>query len=114
MKIEIVYRSEKLNSIITLQHEGSFSCNTHIQDKYTSMHRHNEVRAKQTNKHTPWPESASELYRPSDSRLSAKLVPAFAAKGCHVVNVTDLYGRILGFLNRSRHFFFQVAPQLHS
>jgi hypothetical protein len=24
---------------------------------------------------TPWPESASELYRPSDRRLSAKLVP---------------------------------------
>jgi hypothetical protein len=23
---------------------------------------------------TPWPESASELYRPSDHRLSAKLV----------------------------------------
>jgi hypothetical protein len=22
-------------------------------------------------------------------------------------------GRILGFLNRSRNFFFQVAPQLH-
>jgi hypothetical protein len=25
----------------------------------------------------PWPESASELYRPSDRRLSAKLVPTF-------------------------------------
>jgi hypothetical protein len=24
------------------------------------------------NKHTPWSESASELYRPSDRRLSAK------------------------------------------
>jgi hypothetical protein len=27
---------------------------------------------------TPWPESASELYRPSDRRLSAKLVATFA------------------------------------
>jgi hypothetical protein len=27
---------------------------------------------------TPWPESASELYRPSDRRLLAKLVPTFA------------------------------------
>jgi hypothetical protein len=27
---------------------------------------------KQTNKQTPWSESASELYRPSDRRLSAK------------------------------------------
>jgi hypothetical protein len=31
-----------------------------------------------------WPESASELYQPSDSRLSAKLVPIFADRGCHV------------------------------
>jgi hypothetical protein len=29
-------------------------------------------------KQTPWPESATELYRPSDSRLSEKLVPSFA------------------------------------
>jgi hypothetical protein len=41
------------------------------------------------NKQTPWPESASELYRPSDSRLWAKLVPAFVDRGCHVVSVTD-------------------------
>jgi hypothetical protein len=27
---------------------------------------------------TPWPESVSELYRQSDRRLSAKLVPTFA------------------------------------
>jgi CBS-domain-containing membrane protein len=45
---------------------------------------------------TPWPEPASELYRPSDSSLSAKLVPTFADRGCHVVSVTDPYGRILG------------------
>jgi hypothetical protein len=28
-------------------------------------------------KKTPWPQSASELYRPSDRRLSAKSVPTF-------------------------------------
>jgi hypothetical protein len=33
------------------------------------------------NKQTPWSESASELYRPSDSRLWAKLVPTFADRG---------------------------------
>jgi hypothetical protein len=38
---------------------------------------------------TPWPQSASELYRPSDRSLSAKLVPTFADRGCHVVSVTD-------------------------
>jgi hypothetical protein len=32
-------------------------------------------------KKTPWPESAIELYRPSDRRLSAKLVPTFADRG---------------------------------
>jgi hypothetical protein len=27
-----------------------------------------------------------------------------ADRGCHVVSVTDPYGRILGFLDRSRYF----------
>jgi hypothetical protein len=36
-----------------------------------------------TNKQTP-SESASELYRPSDRRFSAKWLPNFADKGCHV------------------------------
>jgi hypothetical protein len=58
----------------------------------------------QTTKQTPWSESASELYRPSDRRLSAKWVPTFADKGCHVVGVTDPYGRTLDFLDRSRYF----------
>jgi hypothetical protein len=53
---------------------------------------------------TPWSESASELYRPSDRRLSAKWLPTFVDKGCHVVSATDPYGRILGFLDRSRYF----------
>jgi hypothetical protein len=39
---------------------------------------------------------------------------ASAERGCHVVSVTNPYGRILGFLDRSRYFFFQVAPQLYS
>jgi hypothetical protein len=55
-------------------------------------------------KKTPWSESASEPYRPSDRRLSAKWLPTFADKGCHVVSVTDPYGRILSFLDRSRYF----------
>jgi hypothetical protein len=60
------------------------------------------------------PASASDVYRPSDRQLSAKLMPTFANRGCHVVRVTDLYGRIPGFLDRSRYFFLQVAPQLYS
>jgi hypothetical protein len=65
-------------------------------------------------KKTPWPESASELYRPSDHRLPARLVPTFAYRGCHVVSVTNPYVLILGFLDRSRCYFFHEAPQLYS
>jgi hypothetical protein len=63
---------------------------------------------------TPWPESLSELYRPSDRLLSVKLEPTFEDRICRVVSATDPYGRILGLLDRSRYFFFQVAPQLYS
>jgi hypothetical protein len=41
-------------------------------------------------------------------------MPTFADRGCHVVSVTDPYGRIIDFLGRSRYFFFQVSPQLYS
>jgi hypothetical protein len=52
--------------------------------------------------------------RSSDRRLSAKLVSTFADRGCRVVSATDPHNRILGFLDRSRYYFFQVAPQLYS
>jgi hypothetical protein len=54
----------------------------------------------------------SRYYRPSDRFLSAKLVPTFAVRGCHVVSVTVPYGRILGFLDRNccstRNFKFKL------
>jgi hypothetical protein len=77
----------------------------HPKNKHTSKLKLNQ---------TLWPESASELYGQSDRRSSAKLVPTFADRRCHVVRVTDPYGRILGFLDRSCYFFFLVAPQLYS
>jgi hypothetical protein len=40
-------------------------------------------------KKTPWLESASELYRLSDRRLSAKLVPTLTDRGCRVVSATN-------------------------
>jgi hypothetical protein len=49
---------------------------------------------------TPWPQSACELYRQSDRRLSAKLVPTFADGVSQGVSVTGPYGRILCFLDR--------------
>jgi hypothetical protein len=61
-------------------------------------------------KQTLWPESASEHYRFSDSRLSAKLVTTFVDGGVR----SQRGGRNPGFLGRSRYFFFQAAPQLYS
>jgi hypothetical protein len=61
-----------------------------------AAHTHTRTRAREQSFHksprlnqTQWPESASELYRPSDRRLSAKIVPTFADRGCHVVSMTD-------------------------
>jgi hypothetical protein len=56
---------------------------------------------------TPWPEFASELHLQSDLRLSAKLVPTFADRGCHVFSAMDPYGRILDFLDQSATFYFK-------
>jgi hypothetical protein len=46
--------------------------------------------------------------------MSSKLVPTFADRGCRVVSAADPHGRVLSFLDRSRYYFFQVAPQLYS
>jgi hypothetical protein len=44
-----------------------------------------------------WPESASELYRPSDCRLLAKLVPTFADRGYSRISITII---ILDIIHR--------------
>jgi hypothetical protein len=49
-----------------------------------------------------------------DRRLSAKLLPTFADRGCHVVSMTDPHSHILAFLDQSRYLFSQVAPRLYS
>jgi hypothetical protein len=51
-------------------------------------------------------QSASELYRPSDRRLLAKIVPTFADRGCHMVSATDP--------PRSLIRFSWPEPQLYS
>jgi hypothetical protein len=43
-------------------------------------------------------------------RTIPKLVPTFADRGYCVVSATDPKGRILGSLDRSRYYFFQVVP----
>jgi hypothetical protein len=73
---------------------------THLRLNIGFMQQNKLHEQKETNQ-TPWPRPASELCRPSERRLSAKLLPTFVDRGCHEVSVTDPYGRILG-LDRSR------------
>jgi hypothetical protein len=56
-------------------------------------------------------ERATPTERPP---LVGEVSANFADRGCRVVSVTDPYGRILGFLDRSRYYFFLVAPYLCS
>jgi hypothetical protein len=47
-----------------------------FEERYTKVKYHIILLTKKKKK-TLWPQSASELYRPNDRRLSAKLVPTF-------------------------------------
>jgi hypothetical protein len=66
-------------------------------------------------KRNPWPESASELYRPSDRRLSAKLVPTFygqrVPRGQRDGSLR-LYSRFS--IPKPLRFSFKAALQLYS
>jgi hypothetical protein len=46
--------------------------------------------------------------------MTERPAPTFTDRGYRVVSVTDLYGRIFDFLDRSRYFLFHVAPKLYS
>jgi hypothetical protein len=50
----------------------------------------------------------------SDLCLWAALVPIFVDRGFHMDSATDPYTHILSFLDWSRYYFLQVAPQLYS
>jgi hypothetical protein len=105
-------RSRRLTAWATARQKLQLDCEAMYQDTnsipigmenwYTVVAINTSVLNK--TKKTPWSESASELYRQSDRRLSAKWLPTSADRGCHVVSVTDPSGRILGFLDRSRYF----------
>jgi hypothetical protein len=49
--------------------------------------------------------------RPS---LVGEVSANFADRGCRVVSATDPNALILGFLDRSRYYFYEVVPQLYS
>jgi hypothetical protein len=59
-------------------------------------------------------QSTSGPYQSSERRLSAKLVQTFADRRFHVVSAANPQGRNFDFLDQSRYYFFQVAPQLSS
>jgi hypothetical protein len=92
-------RGQHPHPLITLHLEDS---NDTCRRGYKGSYRPLGLRSKLNQ--TPWSESASELYRPSDRRMSAKRLPTCADRRCHVISVTDPSGRILGFLDRSRYF----------
>jgi hypothetical protein len=95
---------EKVSNCVNIPSTRSFRCDQQLSViSFFVFHLLYLVRTKDSHlvvwyirreKQTPWSESASELYRPSDRRLSAKLLPTFADRRCHVVSVTDPYGRI--------------------
>jgi hypothetical protein len=54
----------------------------------------------------------ANYYRPSDRRLTAKLVPPLRVEGVAWSAQRIPTAVNLGFLTRSRYFFIQVAPQM--
>jgi hypothetical protein len=97
----------QMNCIQTLMYGFVFTIILILPPKDVFQH-HDEG---ENEKKPPLPESASGLYRPSDCRLSAKLVSAFADRGCHVVSVTDPYGRMKR--NRKRKANRALSSNMH-
>jgi hypothetical protein len=87
--------------------------NTFLQTKIASINTCSFRENNKQNKLRGLSRQANYTDLPSDRRMSAKLVPTFANRGCRVVSATDPHGRILGFIDRSR-FSIQLAPQLYS
>jgi hypothetical protein len=77
------------------------------------IHRRGNLKSRKKKK-TPSPDSANELFRPSNRRLSVKLVSTLMDRGVSRSQRGSPTTVISVFLDRSRYFFFQVAPQLYS
>jgi hypothetical protein len=65
-------------------------------------------------KQTPWPESARELYRTSERRLSVKVVPTFYGQRTWRAQRDWSLRPYSRFSRPEPLLFFQVAPQLYS
>jgi hypothetical protein len=59
-------------------------------------------------------QSSSELYRPSDRRLSAKLMPTLADRGCRAVSATNPHGREIRFYRPDPRLSIQLAPHINT
>jgi hypothetical protein len=81
---------------------------------YFEYHEANTIYDKYVKKKPPWPKSASELYRPSDRRLSAKLVPAFADRRMSRSQRGVSPTAVISVFRPEPLLFFQVATQLYS
>jgi hypothetical protein len=64
-------------------------------------------------KNTPWPLVWVRNISTERPPLIGEVSDNFWGQCC-VVSTTDPYGCIIWFLDRSRYYFFQVAPQLYS
>jgi hypothetical protein len=65
-------------------------------------------------KKPPWSESGSELYLPSDRRLSAKWLPTFEDRGVPRGRLDGSQRPYSRFSRQEPILFYQVAPQLYS
>jgi hypothetical protein len=72
--VEICSNTKAFTLIVTLATPNTFE---HVAETFSREVVIEGLRRK-LYKQTPWPESESELYRLSDRRLSAKIVPTFA------------------------------------
>jgi hypothetical protein len=62
------------------------------------------------NKQTPWPESFSEQFRPSDHRLSVELVPTFEDRGVSHGQRGGSHTVLTRFSGQEPLLFYQEAP----
>jgi hypothetical protein len=72
------------------------------------------LRYKQTNKTNPVALVRKRTIPTERPPIVSEVSANICGWGCNVVSVMDPYGRNLSFEDRSRYFFFQVAPQSYS
>jgi hypothetical protein len=110
------YSVRNRRSISNDEYKFTICAHTHTHThahKHTHTHTHTHTHA-HTHNLTPWSESASELYRPSDLRLSAKWVPTFTDRGVPRYQRDGSLRPYSRFSRQEPLLFYQVAPQLYS